>query len=384
MADSTVHRPPIPWLALAGASLPEAPLSRLLDHFGTADALLGALDAEIARVGPLQEPALRRLRESERDIVVLQRQAQLLEEFAIRIIVRHDDEYPARLSELPEAPPILFLRGTLNEEDRLAVALVGPRMATAYGLEVTRRLATELAPIMTIVSGLAVGIDSTAHRCAIEAGGRTLGVAACGLDQDYPKGNAPLRDAIPAAGALLSIYPPLTKAATHHFPARNHLMAALSLAVVVVEASDKSGALVTAEAATELGREVLAVPGDITRINSLGTNRLIANGATMVTIPRDVVEALEQKLDEELRVLRAQRAERAEASAPPPPDTTGLPPAEQRLLDTLRHAPQSYDDLVAALVPGSMSLGELTTALLMLELKGLLRQLPGKVYQPTI
>ncbi len=382
MANDAVVHSPEPWLIVAGATVPAATLRRLLEVFGDADGVLGASDTALAARG-LGEGPLRRLRDSQKDVAGVRRQGELLEEHAIRIVVRGDESYPARLEELPDGAPILFVRGALEDEDRLAVALVGPRMATAYGLEVTRRLATQLAPVMTIVSGLALGIDSTAHRAAIEAGGRTLGVAACGLDQDYPKGNGPLREAIPSAGALVSAYPPLTKAATHHFPARNHLMAAMSLAVVVVEASEKSGALLTAEAAMELGREVMAVPGDITRRNSLGTNGLIAQGASMLTKPQDVLEVLEVRLDEELRLMRERRAARSTVDAPPAPDTSGLAEGEKWIVETLRHAPMAYDDIVAACVPERMTLGDLTTALLMLELKGLVRQAPGKVYHPA-
>ncbi len=384
MSPQTHARDPEPWLVLAGASLPAAPLRSLLEQFGDAANLIGARDVDLSGPGGLAEGPLRRLRECQRDAVALQRQADLLQQHDIRIVVRGDEDYPARLEELPDGAPILFVQGDIQDEDRLAVALVGPRMATAYGLEVTRRLATQLAPTMTIVSGLAVGIDSTAHRAAIEASGRTIGVAACGLDQDYPKGNTPLREAIPSAGAIVSAYPPLTKAATHHFPARNYLMAAMSLAVVVVEASEKSGALVTAEAATELGREVLAVPGDITRRNSLGTNRLIAQGAWMVTTPSDVIAALEQRLDDELRIIKERRAQAApDAAGANSIDIASLPTAEQWIVEKVRHSPMAYDDMVAMCVGDLMSLGDLTTALLMLELKGFIRQAPGKVYHPA-
>ncbi len=377
------HESTAAWITLMDSGISAAVLRRLTDAFGHPVDVLAARDGDWQALAGLNPDQCRRLRETQRDEARREKQLEVFHATGMRLIQETDVEYPVRLSELGTAPPALFVRGELIEEDRLAVALVGPRMATPYGIEVTRRLATELAPIMTIISGLAVGVDSAAHQMALDAGGRTLGVAACGLDQNYPQGTAALRERIPDAGALISMYPPLTKAATHHFPVRNQLIAALSLAVVIVEASEKSGALVTAQAAVEQGREVFAVPGDITRRNSRGSNRLIADGAGVATCAGDVLATLEGILSAELAELKRQREKAAPKASEKniPPD---LPAPQATLLDALMHTQRQYDELMAEYVPAQMTLGEFAGALLQLEIKGLIKQLPGKIYLPRV
>ena len=191
------------------------------------------------------------------------------------------------------APPALFARGALNDDDALAVAIVGSRRPTPYGLAVAERLASDLAVRgVTIVSGLARGIDTAAHRGALAAGGRTLAVLGCGLDVVYPLENRALARAIEAQGALVSQFAPGMPALPGHFPARNRTLAGLALGVVVVEAADRSGALITAGFAGDLGREVFAVPGRITSPTSAGAHRLIQDGAKLVTCWQDIVSEL--------------------------------------------------------------------------------------------
>ena len=191
------------------------------------------------------------------------------------------------------APPALFARGALSDDDALALAIVGSRGPTPYGLAVAERLASDLAARgVTIVSGLARGIDTAAHRGALAAGGRTLAVLGCGLDVVYPPENRPLARAIETQGALVSQFAPGVPALPGHFPARNRTLAGLALGVVVVEAADRSGALITAGFAGDLGREVFAVPGRITSPTSAGANRLIQDGAKLVTCWQDIVSEL--------------------------------------------------------------------------------------------
>lgn len=371
------------WMALLDSGLSPLLLARLAEAFGSPEAALDTSDARWAAEAGLRPEQCQRLRESARDNLRRKRQVELFHQHGMRLLEMGDAEYPERLREVKAPPPVLFARGATDPDDRLAVALVGPRMATPYGLEVTRRLATEFAPLMTVVSGLALGIDTAAHEATLRAGGRTIGVAACSLDQDYPKGNEPLRQRMAGEGLLLSAYAPLTKAATHHFPNRNHVMAGMVMAVIVIEASEKSGALLTASAALEAGREVFAVPGDITRRNSRGTNTLLAQGAGVCTGAQDVIAALGEHLEAELEAMKRRRAaesgngDGAENAAP-----AGLSPAEAAVLDFIRHTQRQYDDLLASFVPGQMTLGELTTALLQLELRGLVRQQPGKIFIP--
>src|SRR3989442_399996 len=203
-----------------------------------------------------------------------------------------DPRYPALLGAIP-AQPALFVRGALSDDDALALAIVGSRRPTPYGLAVAERLASELAARgVTIVSGLARGIDTAAHRGALAAGGRTLAVLGCGLDVVYPLENRALARAIETQGALVSQFALGVPALPGHFPARNRTLAGLALGVVVVEAADRSGALITAGFAGDLGREVFAVPGRITSPTSAGANRLIQDGAKLVTCWQDIVSEL--------------------------------------------------------------------------------------------
>src|SRR5438094_9394212 len=203
-----------------------------------------------------------------------------------------DPRYPALLAAIPSAPA-LFVRGELHTDDALAVAIVGSRRATPYGIAAAERLASDLAARgVTIVSGLARGIDTAAPQSARGAGGRTLAVLGCGVDVVYPPENGPLVRAIESRGAILSQFPPGMPALAGHFPARNRTLAGLALGVVVVEAGERSGALVTAGYAGDLGREVFAVPGRITAEESRGTNALLRDGAILVRNWADVVQEL--------------------------------------------------------------------------------------------
>jgi len=206
-----------------------------------------------------------------------------------------DPGYPTLLSAMPSAPA-LFVRGQLRPEDALAIAIVGSRRCTPYGIAATEQLASELAARgVTIVSGLARGIDTAAHRSALAAGGRTLAVLGCGLDVIYPRENIPLARAIESRGALLSQFAPGMPPLAGHFPARNRTLAGLTLGVVVVEAAEQSGALITAGFAGDLGRETFAVPGRITSPTSVGANRLIQDGAKLVTCWQDIVSELPEQ-----------------------------------------------------------------------------------------
>lgn len=368
------------WLIVTDASLPWGVAARLVEAFGgDPQAVLAAPAAAWVNMGGLRGEQAARLDKARKDDARRDEQLDACERHGIRVIERTDAEFPKRLREWRDAPPALFVRGDLRDHDCLAVGMVGSRLATPYGLEVARRLATQFAPTMTVVSGLAVGIDTAAHEATMAAGGRTLGVAACGLDEEYPKGNAAVRERIPSQGALVSAWPPLTRPATHLFPARNELLAALSLAVIVVEAGERSGSLITASAAADMGREVFAVPGDITRRGSMGSNQLLAQGAGFALSARDVIGALAGRLDAEMAALLAER----DAAHPPErrADThDGLPPEEELLLEALEDGPRSHDELLAALTPDPLDGGALASGLLMLELKALIEKRPGGIY----
>src|SRR5947207_8671155 len=226
-----------------------------------------------------------------------------------------DPNYPALLGAIP-SPPTLYVRGAVTVDDALALAIVGARDATPYGVEVAERLAGELAARgVTIVSGLARGIDAAAHRGALAAGGRTLAVLGCGVDVVYPPENAPLVAQIAERGALVSQFPPGTPPLAQNFPARNRTLAGLALGVVVVEAAERSGALITAGLAADLGREVFAVPGRITSPASRGANGLLKDGAKLVGHWSDIVAELSEPWRERIAAAGTSVA----TTAPPAP-----------------------------------------------------------------
>jgi len=275
--------------------------------------------------------------------------------------------YPALLGAISSAPA-LFVRGELHADDALAVAIVGSRRATPYGIAAAEQLASDLAARgVTIVSGLARGIDTAAHRSALAAGGRTLAVLGCGVDVVYPPENGPLVRAIESHGAILSQFPPGMPALAGHFPARNRTLAGLALGVVVVEAAERSGALITAGFAGDLGRETFAVPGRITSPTSAGANRLIQDGAKLVTCWQDIVSELPEPWR---RAVRGLSAPSGEHEAPEKGTDEG------RMFQLLApDEPQHIEQLItrAGFAPAR------TAALLVtLELGGWARQLAGQ------
>jgi len=246
--------------------------------------------AELRGAG-IPQHAAARLAQLERDlaerVVELERRAAA----ADARLVTWADDLPASLRRLELPPPVLYVRGALP--DAPAVALVGARRASSYGIEVARWLARSFVQAgLTVVSGFAVGVDAAAHSAAVEAGGRTIAVLGCGIDVDYPRGHRRLGNDIVEKGALVTEFPPGSRPASWQFPVRNRLIAALSDACVVVEAAPRSGSLVTARLALEMGRDVLAVPGRVTDELALGTNSLIADGARPLLDPRDAIEAI--------------------------------------------------------------------------------------------
>ena len=278
-----------------------------------------------------------------------------------------DPRYPALLGAIPTPPP-LFVRGELVDDDALALAIVGSRRPTPYGLAVAERLASDLAARgVTIVSGLARGVDTAAHRGALAAGGRTIAVLGCGLDVVYPRENVPLARTIETRGAVVSQFPSGMPALPSHFPARNRTLAGLALGVVVVEAAEKSGALITAGFAGDLGRETFAVPGRITSPSSAGANRLIQDGAKLVTCWLDIVSELPEPW------RRAVRGPLASKDESPQPEIGSDEGRMFRLLAP--DEPQHIEELIAR---AGMDPARAATSLMTLELGGWARQLTGQ------
>jgi DNA processing protein len=283
------------------------------------------------------------------------------------VLRARDPEYPRLLATVP-SPPGLHVRGVMVPEDALAIAIVGTRRASPYGLAVAEMLAGDLAARgVTVVSGLARGIDTAAHRGALAAGGRTIAVLGTGIDQVYPAENRRLLDDIESMGAAISQFTPGAPANPWHFPARNRTIAGLALGVVVVEAGERSGALITAGFAGDLGREVFAVPGPVTADTSRGPNRLIQDGAKLVRNWTDVV----QELPEPWRRAVRDPVGPAAAADPPTDDSD-----EGRVLALLTsHEPRHIERLLAA---SALSPGHLARVLVRLELAGWARQMEGQ------
>jgi DNA processing protein len=281
----------------------------------------------------------------------------------IAIVTWLDGNYPARLKTIDQPPPVLYIRGSLVQQDECAVAIVGTRRVSAYGRQVCEEIASHLAANgVTIVSGLARGVDAIAHEEALKAGGRTLAVLGSGVDRIYPPEHTKLADKICAHGALLSDYAPGTPPDAANFPPRNRIISGMSMAVVVVEAGETSGALISAQFAVDQGREVFAVPGNIYAPQSKGTNRLIASGARPFLSARDLMDLLD------LARVTEQRAARQVLPANA---------VEAKLLEILGAEPIHLDEIRSR---SGLPIERVSATLVMMELKGLVRQVGGMNY----
>ncbi|MGB9690871.1 MAG: DNA-processing protein DprA [Candidatus Sumerlaeaceae bacterium] len=347
----------------------------LIDHFQTPEAVFSATATEIASLPGFDEALARAVLVAPHSPAWEAELAEM-ERRGVRLLTLDDEEYPENLRVSSFPPPLLFLKGTLDAMDRFAVAVIGSRRATQYGRAVAQEFAGRLARAgLAIVSGFARGVDSVAHRAALDNGGRTIAVLGNGLSVCYPQENAHLADAIAQRGALVTEYPMKTPPDRFNFPERNHLIAALALGTLVVEAAEKSGALITAREALEENRFVFAVPGDITRENSRGTNALIQSGAKLVQSADDVLAEMRHQLRGLLRGVPQERCALSEASALP-----DLTPEEETVYDLLRHEPQCFDVLLARLDSQRFGVQELASVLLSLEMKRCIKQLPGRIY----
>ena len=280
-----------------------------------------------------------------------------------QVLTWDDEAYPRLLKEIDQPPPVLYIRGSLIPEDDWSVAIVGTRRVTAYGRQVAEEVATTLAHNgVTVISGLARGVDSIAHQSAISAGGRTLAVLGNGVDVIYPPENRNLAAQIMEHGALVSDYPLGTQPDGINFPPRNRIISGLSKAVIIVEAGSTSGALITATFAAEQGRDVFAVPGNINAPQSQGTNRLIRDGAQPLLDPQDVLEALNLTMITEHRAARV---------------VLPTDPIEARLYQMLSQQPRHVDEIRSE---ANMPIETVSATLAMMELKGMVRQVGGMNY----
>jgi DNA processing protein len=336
----------------------------LLERFGSAAAIRDASAqqlGDVPHIGPnLAQNFHRALR-----AVDIAAEEELIARHGVRLVPLRTAAYPAPLTTIPDPPALLYLRGTLEARDANAVALVGSRQCTSYGRRVAERLAAGLVQKgFTVVSGLARGIDGAAHRGALQAGGRTLAVLAGGLAKIYPPEHADLAHEIEQHGALLSEAAMTMEPMAGMFPARNRLISGLCRGVVIVEAAERSGALITARHAAEQGRTVFAVPGPIDNAASAGALQLLRDGATLVRGVEDIIAELDG-IDGAV----------TSAATPPPP---GLDDKQQRIWDFLAEESRHVDAIARHL---GVAVHEVTGSLMMLEMKKVVRRLPGNAYE---
>jgi len=369
-ANRTQDRDLFYWLALRlTPGVGPIRFAKLLERFKSPEAVFQAPASELARFPRLPQRTLEALTKFDWGGQV-EAELERVRRRGFRLITLQDKSYPSRLARIPDPPPVLWTAGELGPADAPAVAIVGARGATDYGRETATRLAADLAGAgICIVSGLALGIDAAAHRGALAAGGRTIGVLGCGLDVVYPRPNRDLFEKVPRSGALVSEFPLGTLPQPANFPVRNRIIAGLSLAVVVVEAAEKSGALITARLALEQNREVLAVPGRVGSVKSRGAHALLRQGARLVETARDVLEEIGPQVE---------KAARPETQPLPPPAMT---PEERQVWEIITQEP-AHVDLIGR--KAGLSPAKLAPVLLELELKGCVRQLPGQKYVRSI
>ncbi len=350
----------------------------LLDRWNQPTAIFQAQAAELSAVGINQESIDALLSEQPRRDAA--KHCQQLTEMGASALTLNDSDYPRLLREIHDPPPILYFRGDFQRAYRQpAIAIVGSRRCTAYGKQVAEMLAGELAERgITIVSGLARGIDAAAHRAALAAGGQTIAVMGNGLDTIYPKENSKLAQAIEKSGALITELPLGAPPLPQNFPFRNRIIAGLCLGVLIVEAADRSGSLITARLAMEQNREVFAVPGNITVANSFGPNYLIKDGAKLVQSWRDIVEELPIGVKARILADSAQEQPAAQQELFPP---TELSLSERKIYDLIKaDAPLHIDELAYA---SGLGPSEVLGALFALEVKAKIKQLPGKNFVRT-
>jgi DNA processing protein len=356
-----------PWIALSRVKgLGCVGFKKLAAHFADPTAALSARPAELKNVPGLDKDAIEGLlgfsewAEAEAEI----RRAR---EAGVRIVPFIDPCYPARLRAIADPPPLLYIKGEISAVDEKAVAIVGSRSASDYGRKVARNICRGLASLgFTVVSGMARGIDGTAHESALDGGGRTIAVLGSGVDRIYPPEHEGLSERIARRGAVISELPLGARPVAFNFPARNRLISGLCLGVVVVEATEKSGSLITAAHALEQNREIFAVPGEVGSSRSRGAHRLIRQGAKLVENADDIIEEIAPQLARPEGASRRQRVLPQNCS-----DDT------RKIFGLLQERILQIDEVIET---SGLSSAQVSQILLELELQGFLRQLPGKRY----
>jgi DNA processing protein len=351
-----------PWIALSRVKgLGCASFKKLAAHFTDPTAALSASPAELGIAG-LDKDVIEGL-VGFSDWAQAEAEVRRARDAGVRIVPFIDPDYPARLRAIADPPPVLYVKGEINAADERAVAIVGSRSASDYGRRVARNICHGLASLgFTVVSGMARGIDGTAHETALDGGGRTIAVLGSGVDRIYPPEHERLSQRISRQGAVISELPLGTRPVAFNFPARNRLISGLSLGVVVVEATEKSGSLITAAHALEQNREIFAVPGEVGSSRSRGAHRLIREGAKLVENADDIIE----------EIARPKGAGRPQRVLP-----QNCGDDTRKIFDLFQERILHIDEVIES---SGLSSAQVSRILLELELQGFLRQLPGNRY----
>jgi len=368
------------WLKLLRAEgVGPSTFGRLVDHFGSVDRALGASVSELTKISNIGTNTAEKIARS-RDKFDAKAELDLAEKLDVWIIHWDDERYPVTLKQIYDPPPALYIKGTLSRKDNLSIAIVGSRRCSLYGQEQASRFAHLLASAgFTIVSGMARGIDGTAHQAALTAAGRTIAVQGCGLANVFPPENKKLFQLITKSGACISELPLRYEPLSENFPPRNRIIAGLSLCVIVIEAAARSGALITARFAMENNREVMAVPGKIDSPLSKGAHQLIKQGACLVDSVEDVMEALGY-IGQDLKPYVSDSAEKAAQKV----ETTlfdvsrlHLSENERAIYDCLSKDPAHIEEIITKT---NLPVGGINAGLISLRLKGLIKQLPDNTF----
>ena len=361
------------WLMLQAIDgVGDRTLLKLIHAFGAPEAVLGATMDDLISAGCSPELAESVRRGPESSIRrQIDRQVKLVERLKIHTLTLFDRSYPARLKAISDPPPLLYVSGSLSPKDEVAVAIVGGRRATPAGRLITEEISKDLAGCgVTIVSGLARGIDAAAHRGALTGKGRTIAVLGCGIDRTYPSEHHGLRRNIESHGAVISELPIGAAPQSHHFPRRNRIISGLSLGVLVGEAAPDSGSLITAKLALEQGREVFAVPGSVKEQACRGSNRLIKEGAKLIEGAQDILDEILPQVDARQRATLHLDVVSMEAQAP-------LRKEDALVYEALSYEARSVDVVIERT---GLTAAQVAATLLSLELSGRIRQLPGQQF----
>jgi DNA processing protein len=359
-----------PWLALGRIrGVGGVSFKKITARFADPAAVFRASAAELAEIEGLHRELIQSIANFN-DWAEIDKEIQRARAAGIQMIPFSDAAYPGSLRAIADPPPLLYVKGELRDNDSKAIAIVGSRSASDYGRRIARDLARGLASFgFTVVSGMARGIDGMAHESALQAGGRTLAVLGSGVDRAYPPEHEMLYRRISDSGAVISELPMGARPIAFNFPARNRLISGLSLGVVVVEATEKSGSLITASLAAEQGREVFAVPGEAGASRSRGSHRLIRQGAKLVETVEDIIEEIAPQLSR-------RNGDAAPASARSLPEHSG--PAARQIFALLKEASLQVDQVIEQ---SGLPAPQVLQVLLDLELQGFVCQTPGKIYR---